>query len=100
MAKKIQVHGVTKINFSSYLTSQGKKNVRLLKDLNVFIPYFKAALEQKELSNIVSILNYEKDEVINYAFSWATSKEGHDFWEKKDELLRKKYYEYDENLPW
>lgn len=89
-----------KCNMAFVISASGRKNISILKEMKVFVPYIRETITQHNLSHLICVLNNEKGELINDAFCWAASKEGHDFWEEKDELLRKKYYEYDENLPW
>ena len=38
--------------------------------------------------------NYHINEVINYAFTWSDTKEGHEFWCQLDEKWRKKMTNY------
>lgn len=77
------------MNTKLKLTIVGRKNFHRLKTLKILTPFLNAAFEQRKKVQVIANLNTEDYELINYAFHWASSKEGHDFWEKKDHKLRR-----------
>lgn len=77
------------------LTILGKENIRRLKELKVLIPFLNAAFAQRQREDVIENICVETYELINCSFSWANTKEGHEFWEKKDNELRRKICEED-----
>ncbi len=72
------------------LTKLGKENIRRLKELRVLIPFLNAAFAQRQKKEVIEKICEETYELINFSFFWASTKEGHEFWERQDHELRKK----------
>lgn len=75
------------------LTKLGKENIRRLKELKVLIPFLNAAFAQRQKEEVIVNICEETYELINFSFHWANTKEGHKFWERQDNKLRRKFYE-------
>lgn len=77
------------------------KVTRFLKELGIYIAYIQNydinfAIPHKE--NVFDFIDeVEKTEVINYAFNWQNTAQGHGFWYAVD-ILWKDYYRKSINL--
>ena len=74
-------------------TRLGKENIRRLKELRVLIPFLNAAFAQRQKEEVIENICEETYELINFSFHWANTNEGHEFWERQDRELRRKFYE-------
>lgn len=77
------------------LTKSGKKSISLLKQLRIYTPYMAAIKKQRNERRIINILNHSNVELINTGFLWSETKEGGDFWFKKDDEIKKLYFKND-----
>ena len=74
------------------LNECGRYNIMKLKRLGVLIPFMREAKKRFKTfdnSDFQQIINMShSSEVINFALVWAATKEGWEFWNKKNKSLK------------